>query len=150
MTNRGRHMKTSPLNTLVTAALAAAVLLATAWYVPAVAQPSVASTQSSVERGVTVKVTPRKLAGPEWEFAIVLDTHAEDLKDDLQQTAVLVVDGREVRPSQWQGPGAGGHHREGVLRFAMAVENPTKVELRIQRAGETAPRVFSWEGAALR
>jgi hypothetical protein len=118
--------------------------------VPAVAQPSVASTQSSVERGVTVKVTPKRLAGPEWEFAIVLDTHAEDLKDDLQQTAVLVVDGREVRPSQWQGPGAGGHHREGLLRFSMAVENPTKVELRIHRSGEAAARVFSWEGAALR
>lgn len=150
MVNRGRHVKTSPMNTLAAAALAVAVLTAAAWHVPAGAQPSVAGTQSSVERGVTVKVTPKKLAGPEWEFAIVLDTHAEDLKDDLQQTALLVVDGREVRPSQWQGPGAGGHHREGVLRFAMAVANPTKVELRIQRAGELSARVFTWEGAALR
>ena len=106
-------------------------------------QPA-APTQSTVSQGVTVKVTPKKLDGAEWEFAVVLDTHSQELKDDLQQSAVLVVAGRELKPTRWQGPGAGGHHREGVLVFpAAAADGP--IELRIQRAGEASPRVFRWD-----
>lgn len=134
--------------------LASAVIVmaagAAAWHAPAAAQGA-ATTQTTVERGVTVKVTPKTLSGAEWEFGVVLDTHAEDLKDDLEKAAVLFVDGREIRPSQWQGPGAGGHHREGVLRFpAAAATTPGALELRIQRSGEAAPRVFRWDGAALK
>lgn len=45
--------------------------------------------QTAVERGVAVKVTPKALSRAVWEF-VVFDTHAEDLKDDLQKTAKLV------------------------------------------------------------
>jgi hypothetical protein len=133
------------------AALAAVLALAAGAAPPAAfAQPDASATRSSVERGVTVKVTPKTVTGPTWEFAIVLDTHAEDLKDDLQKTAVLVVDGREFQPTAWQGPGAGGHHREGVLAFAAPTPAPATIELRIQRPGEAAPRVFRWEPASLK
>lgn len=137
-------------DTILASAVAVAVVTSAAWHGPAAAQVGATATQSSVDKGVTVKVTLKKLTGPEWEFVVVLDTHAEELKDDLAQTAVLLVDGREIRPSQWQGPGSGGHHREGVLRFPAAGANPLSIELRIQRAGETGPRVFRWEGAALK
>lgn len=137
------------LNALIAISIAASAFAMLGWHPPVAAQ-SAPATQSTVERGVTVKVTPRKLTGPEWEFAVVLDTHSEDLKDDLQNAAVLVVDGREVRPTSWQGPAAGGHHREGVLRFPSAGDSPAAIELRILRAGESSPRVFRWDGASLK
>jgi hypothetical protein len=142
-------MNTRFLNALIATTVAISASAVLGWHVPAAAQSAPAA-QSTVERGVTVKVTPRRLTGPEWEFAVVLDTHSEELKDDLQNAAVLVVEGREIRPVAWQGPGAGGHHREGVLRFPSPGDNPGAVELRIRRAGEAAPRVFRWEGASLK
>lgn len=102
--------------------------------------------QSSSQSGVTVKVTPRSLAGAEWEFEVVFDTHSGDLKDDLLKAAVLIADGSAPSsPTGWQGDGPGGHHRQGVLRFkAPAAAAPATVELRLNRAGESAPRVFRW------
>jgi hypothetical protein len=134
---------------LVAAAIVA--MSAAAWHPWAGAQAQAPAAQSSAERGVTVKVTP-KAFGPagEWEFAVVLDTHSTELNDDLVKAAVLVVDGNELRPVSWTGAAPGGHHREGVLKFQAPRPAPQAVELRIQRAGETAARVFRWDGAALR
>jgi hypothetical protein len=131
----------------ITAAVLAALGLAL-WQVPVQSQTA-AATQSSAERGVTIKVTPRTTA-EQWTFAVALDTHSGSLDDDLAKAAVLVLDGREVNPSKWTGPGAGGHHREGLLSFPAPAQPPATVELRIQRSGEDAPRVFRWDGAALR
>lgn len=121
-------------------ALGAAVLP-----LPVTAQQA-SATQTTVVRGVTVKVTPGKLADSGWEFLVVLDTHSEDLNDDLEKAAVLVVNGQEIRPVQWQGPAAGGHHREGVLRFPAPSAKAGSIELRLARTGEAAPRVFRWDG----
>lgn len=129
----------------VASAVAFALLSAVAWPLPVFAQQA-AATQTTVAQGVTVKVTPGKLADSGWEFSVVLDTHSEDLKDDLEKSAVLVVDGQEIQPVQWQGPAAGGHHREGVLRFPAPRSKPGAVELKLTRAGEAQPRVFRWEG----
>lgn len=106
-----------------------------------------AGPQSNVVNGVTVKVTASDLAAGSatWAFAVVLDTHSQDLADDLAATVVLVTDdGREIRPSAWKGPGAGGHHREGKLEFNAPTPRPRSVEMKMQRAGEAAPRVFRW------
>lgn len=103
--------------------------------------------QTSSQSGVTVKVTPRSLAGEAWEFEVVFDTHSGDLKDDLLKAAALIADGSAPSsPTGWHGDGPGGHHRQGVLRFkAPAAAAPAKVELRLNRAGESAPRVFRWQ-----
>jgi len=102
--------------------------------------------QTSSLSGVTVKVTPRSLAGAAWEFEVVFDTHSQELNDDPQQAAVLVADGgKPSSPAGWQGDGPGGHHRKGVLRFKPAAASPASIELRLQRPGETAPRVFRWQ-----
>ncbi|OFZ85332.1 MAG: hypothetical protein A2W21_01990 [Betaproteobacteria bacterium RBG_16_66_20] len=102
--------------------------------------------QTSIQSGVTVKVTPRSLAGAEWEFEVVFDTHSGELKDDLLTAAVLVADGRTPSsPTGWQGDGPGGHHRKGVLRFKPPAASPASIELRLQRPGEAAPRVFRWQ-----
>lgn len=130
---------------LAASLMAFAALSATAWSPPAYAQQA-AATQSTVARGVTVKITPGSLSDAAWEFTVVLDTHSEDLKDDLEKTAVLVVDGQESQPVQWQGAPAGGHHREGVLRFPAPAAKAGVVELKLTRPGEATPRVFRWEG----
>lgn len=107
-----------------------------------------AATQSSVNHGVTVKVTPKATgpAGSRWEFSIALDTHSSDLSDDLVQSASLVTnDGRILKPIGWAGAPPGGHHREGVLAFDGPDPRPTSIELRIVRPGEATARTFRWQ-----
>ena len=118
----------------------------------AVAVPSAAAAagalpaQSSAAGGVTVKATPRMLAGPVWEFELVFDTHTQDLNDDPVKSASLRAAGvAGAVPLAWQGDPPGGHHRKGVLRFKAPTPVPAAIELRLQRAGEPSPRVFRWQ-----
>jgi hypothetical protein len=106
--------------------------------------------KSSFKSGVTVKVTPQSLGSAGWEFKIALDSHRQRLDDDLQATTVLVVDGKEIKPTAWQGGKSTKRHREGVLAFPPQAASASAMEVRIQRVGESAPRVFRWEGAALK
>lgn len=123
--------------------------LALPWvFAPAGAQPAAppapATTQTTIG-GVTVKVTPRVTAGDAatWVFAVVLDTHSQELSDDLLRTTVLVTDdGRELQPSAWKGAGPGSHHREGSLEFTAPSPAPKAFALRMQRPGEAEARVF--------
>ena len=101
--------------------------------------------QSSSAAGVTVKATPRTLAGPVWEFELVFDTHTQDLKDDPAKASSLHAGGATAVPLAWQGDPPGGHHRKGVLRFKALTQVPAAIELRLQRAGEPSPRVFRWQ-----
>jgi hypothetical protein len=103
--------------------------------------------QKNSAGGVTVAVTPAKLvAGAKtWDFSIVLDTHTQDLSDDLAGSAVLVDDrGNEFKALAWDGAAPGGHHRSGVLRFNAIEPRPQALELRISRPGEAKPRTFRW------
>lgn len=104
--------------------------------------------QKSSQGGVTVDVTPAELAAGAkvWSFKVVLDTHSQDLSDDLAKSAVLLdAQGREGKPIAWEGAAPGGHHREGVLKFAAFEPLPEAVELRIARPGEAAARTFRWQ-----
>lgn len=106
------------------------------------------ATQSSVQQGVTVKVTPKAVGADNarWQFAVVLDTHSNDLNDDMVNTATLITaDGREIKPIAWIGGAPGGHHREGLLEFSMTAPWPNAIELKLERQGEAAPRVFRWQ-----
>lgn len=127
----------------------AAFMLATAPLAAmAQASPSATATQSSSDRGVTVKVTPKSIGSPDsrWEFTIVLDTHSADLSDDLTQSATLTTDdGRMFKPVGWTGAAPGGHHRQGVLAFEVPAPKPGAIELSIARPGESAPRAFRWQ-----
>lgn len=105
------------------------------------------ATQKNAQGGVTVAVTPTALtrSAKIWAFKVAYDTHTQDLSDDVTATAVLSDgQGREANPIAWEGPGPGGHHRAGVLKFAAFEPLPAAVELRIARPGETAPRTFRW------
>lgn len=131
-------------------ASAAALVLTLAITPPAAmaqAIPATTAEQSSTERGVTVKVTPTLIGVPgrAWEFSVVLDTHSADLNDDLMQSATLTTgDGRTLKPASWTGAAPGGHHREGVLSFEVPAPQPGTIELKIERPGESLPRIFRW------
>jgi hypothetical protein len=104
--------------------------------------------QRSSAAGVTVAVTPVNLApgARSWDFKVVLDTHSQDLSDDLLKSAVL-LDGKGGRhsPLSWKGASPGGHHREGILSFKPLGPDVKTVELAIQRPAEPSPRTFRWQ-----
>lgn len=123
------------------------LLVAAPWDAAAQTSPVATATQSSNERGVTVKVTAKSIGSPgsQWEFAVVLETHSVELSDDLTASATLSTDdGRVFKPTGWLGAPPGGHHREGVLVFDVTQPRPGAIELRIDRPGESAPRSFRW------
>ena len=122
------------------------VLLAVAALVSLNASAQFATLKESAN-GVTITVTPGNLSADSkvWDFAVVLDTHSQDLSDDLVKAAVLLDGkGNELKPLAWEGAGPGGHHRKGVLKFEAPVPRPQTVELRINRQGETKARSFRW------
>jgi len=104
-------------------------------------------TRTSSAAGVTVKVTPKDVApgSATWVFAVVLDTHSQDLSDDLVKSSTLLdARGGRQAPLAWEGAPPGGHHREGMLRFKSLGPAPGAFELQIRRPGESAARVFRW------
>jgi len=119
-----------------------ALILALLISVGVAAWPS--DTQRSVVGGVTVAVTPGNLdpAHGIWDFAIAFESRGTRLNDELMDSVVLVGDGRQVKPLAWEGVGPGGGHRAGVLKFVAMKPRPKELELRMQRPGEKAPRVF--------
>ena len=104
--------------------------------------------QKSMKGGVTITVTPEEVSpgAKVWTFKVVLDTHSQDLSDDLVKSSVLAdAKGRESGPLAWAGAPPGGHHREGLLRFPEFDPLPGIIELRITRPGEAEPRVRRWQ-----
>jgi hypothetical protein len=78
-----------------------------------------------------------------WDFAVAFDSRGPRLDDQLMDSIVLAGDdGRVVKPLAWEGAQAGGTHRAGVLKFVALKPRPKELELRLQRPGEKAPRVF--------
>jgi hypothetical protein len=105
------------------------------------------ATRKNSANGVTVAVTPVNLApgARTWDFSVVLDTHTQELSDDLQKSAVLVDErGNESKPLAWDGAAPGGHHRAGVLKFRPLEPRPKTLELRLARPREAKPRIFRW------
>lgn len=128
----------------LTVLLAAGVLAVT----PVAVSAATLVQQTSSDRGVTVRATPRDLSpkAKTWEFEIVLETHSQDLGDDLKAVSWLIGEGGgRLAPTAWEGDPPGGHHRKGVLRFAPLTPVPAIVELRIMRPGESTPRSFRWQ-----
>ena len=107
------------------------------------------ASQSSEDGGVTIAVKPVDVSAKAatWSFQVSLSTHSQDLNDDLVRTAFIVdrVGNRNALPTGWKGDAPGGHHRKGVLSFKALAPLPAAIELRIQRAGEKAPRMYRWD-----
>lgn len=110
------------------------------------ASPGYAS--QTVEGGnVTVTVTPLALKpGAPLEFDIAMNTHSVDLSYDMLKAVALRDDqGREYTPTAWDGPGAGGHHREGKIKFAPLSSNSKGLVLLVKNVAGVAERVYRWE-----
>lgn len=103
------------------------------------------SPQISSAAGVKISAKPQMGSGGVWEFSISLDTHSQELNDDLVNVATLLAGGKTFTPAAWQGDPPGGHHRKGVLKFNAVEPSPQTIELRIRRSGESKPRSFRWQ-----
>ncbi len=108
---------------------------------------SALATKSNSGGSVDVDVTPTALnVGEPITFDVAMNTHSVDLSDDLTKIAILRDDaGKEYKPMAWDGGEAGGHHREGVLKFAALTSKPKYVELVITGLAQVPERVFRWD-----
>jgi hypothetical protein len=62
--------------------------------------------RSSYLGGVSVSVTPKEVApsAATWEFSVGLNTHSQDLSDDLVKSPVLIdAQGGKHAPTAWEG-----------------------------------------------
>lgn len=102
--------------------------------------------QISNERGVKVTVIrPNILSEAKtWDFQVTLETHTQDLSDDLAKSSLLIADGKQYLPLSWEGAPPGGHHRKGLLRFKAIAPQPRSMELQIRLARDASPRSFKW------
>lgn len=97
----------------------------------------------TVEAGeVVVKILPVRLDDAGAVFRVTLDTHSGDLGVDLTRAARLEVGGSVWPTPVWKGDPAGGHHREGELRFTSTGAASGTVTLTI--GGLPGPVVARW------
>lgn len=106
-------------------------------------------TKIDEEPPVTIEITPVEF-GPtasQWKFNIIFSTHSENLDFDPMKIASMADDkGNVSRPIAWEGPGPGGHHREGILVFNPVNPASKYIELKINNVGGIAERSFRWNG----
>jgi hypothetical protein len=102
--------------------------------------------QISNERSIKVTATLQDISADAktWDFEVALETHTQDLSDDLIKSSTLVADGKRYLPLAWEGGTPGGHHRKGLLRFKATGPQPRSMELQIRLAGDASPRSFKW------
>lgn len=106
--------------------------------------PSTSLATRTIEAGaVTVKVEPRQFDANGAVFKIILDTHSADLDQDLVGQASLVVGDAAWPAAGWSGDEAGGHHREGELRFTAAGTAEGTATLTID--GFAEPVIATWD-----
>ncbi len=104
-------------------------------------------TKTDEQPPVTVTVTPLEFGADAkiWKFALVFDTHSGSLDDDpLVVVSLMDNKGNTYEPTAWEGPGPGGHHREGVLVFYEINPMPAYVALKIKDVGGIPERLFTW------
>ncbi len=105
-------------------------------------------TKIAEEPPVTIEITPIELgpAASQWKFNVIFTTHSGSLDFDPMKAASITDDkGNVSRPIAWQGPGPGGHHREGVLIFNPINPVPKYIKLEITNVGDVAKRTFTWD-----
>lgn len=105
-------------------------------------------TKSDEQVPVAITITPIEFGrdAKQWRFIVVFDTHSGSLDDDPMKTVSMVDDkGNTYSPIIWEGPGPGGHHREGTLIFNPVDPLPKYVQLKIKDVGGIAERTFTWD-----
>ncbi len=128
----------------VCAAVALVVLAGITWWMARSDDTAASSLPvRTVQAGaVEVTLTPLTLDTSGAAFRVELDTHTVPLDLDIAASAQLRVDHISADGARWEGQGPGGHHREGTLRFTIAVPAGANVELRI--TGLPADVIAAW------
>jgi len=104
-------------------------------------------TKIDEEPPVTIEITLVEFgpAGSQWKFNVIFTTHSGSLDfDPMQVASIIDYKGNVSRPIAWEGPGPGGHHREGMLLFNAPNPAPFNVELKIKDVGGVSERLFKW------
>ena len=74
-----------------------------------------------------------------------MNSHSGDLSQDIVAVSTLKDNqGREYRPTNWQGSPPGGHHRKGVLEFPALDGAPVSITLVIRQIANVPERIFVW------
>jgi len=105
-------------------------------------------TVESMEGPVSVSVTPLDLeaTSPSWSFDVTLNTHSEEIGEDLVAVSELVdYAGKIYKPTSWEGSPPGGHHRSGILNFSAISPRPKFLELKMYNIGGITERSFKWD-----
>ncbi|MBI5138196.1 MAG: hypothetical protein HZA95_00135 [Candidatus Vogelbacteria bacterium] len=104
-------------------------------------------TKTDSQLPVEVAVTPVEF-GKEakmWKFNVAFTTHSGSLDDDPTQVVVMTGDkGDTYRAISWDGPGPGGHHREGILSFNSITPITKYVDVKVNGVGDIEERSFRW------
>jgi len=120
---------------LLLIAAAVVVIAAAGWWTlgrgTTPSQPTPLATRTVQAGPVEVRMTPETLDASGAVFRLEFNTHSGALHLDPATAARLRVNGQGVPAGSWTGPGPGGHHRDGTLRFATPVPPRATVELRI-------------------
>ena len=117
-------------------------------YVPDVAAAETGyAPQSSDKQSIKITAAPQNVPGAEksLDFEVTMESHTQDIGDDLNKSALLIADGKQYLPSAWEGAPPGGHHRKGLLRFKSIAQPPSSIELQIRLTNDAAPRSFKWQ-----
>jgi YHS domain-containing protein len=104
-------------------------------------------TQTDDQKRVKVKVIPQEIRlGKPVLFEIIFDTHSVDLSFDPAEIALLEFGhGVLVRPDNWDGAAAGGHHRSGLLIFKSIPKDTKTLKLILRDIAGVPERIFTWD-----
>ncbi len=125
------------------------LLVFTALLHGAVANAIELALQVSESDGVSVAVKPLDVSkdAAAWTFQVSFSAKGKSLSDDLPHGTFIVdrAGKKRLAALSWNGDAPGAHLRKGVLSFTPVKPFPKAIELRIERPGERAPRLFRWD-----
>lgn len=118
-------------------AIIASFILLTPLQLPAAQSSSTTKLEplSETQNNVTFSVSPLGF-GPsdDVQFQISVNTHSVPLNFNLMNVSTLVADGKELRPTSWNGSTSMGHHMLGALKFAPLGYTPNSLKLIVTNA----------------
>lgn len=89
-------------------------------------------------------IAPEQKDAP-WKFGLVLTSHSVEITENpIEAFSLLDDQNNSYQPTRWEGPGPGGHHREGMLFFNPIRPTPASLEIKIKNIGGIAERSLKW------
>ena len=122
------------------------ILLTVSFFMGLTIDAEAYKTKANSQNQVRVDVRPIQLfPGKTAKFEIRMNSHSGDLGEDIVAVSTLKDNqGREYRPTFWQGSPPGGHHRKGVLEFPALDGAPVSITLVIHQIANVPERIFEW------